>query len=270
MVIGEEQGGSGTPSDVNLEIAHVSAATTADHTLRLLGCIAGESRGTTAAELSRQLALPRLVTERICNGLLALGYVSRDLAQDRYVQGPKLRRLAVNALSGRELSIQRRGVLADLVTEVGETSNFTTIDGASVLYLDRVEAAWPWRLTLEAGAKVPMHCTASGKLFLAYMAEERRERFLVQTGREPLTPATIVSAEALRRECDEITKRGYALDREEFVPGLTAIAVPVEDAVGKVWGAISVHGPSGRMPVTEAVAKLPALLGAARRMADLL
>lgn len=248
----------------------VPNATAADYTLRLLGCVAGASRGASTVELSNHLALSTATIERICNGLVLQGYLARDLADSHYVRGPALRRLALNALNRRELRAKRQSVLMELVREVGESSNFTTLDGASVLYLDRVEAPWPWRLTLEPGAKVPLHCTASGKLFLAMMPQGRREQLMAQTCMEALTPATIVSRDELRGECAAIAESGYALDREEFVPGLLAIAVPVLDAVGKVWGAISVHGPAVRMTATKAVGKLPALHRAAQQMADLL
>lgn len=248
----------------------VPSATSADYTLRLLSFVAGASRGATAVELSGHLALSKATIERICNGLLSQGYLARDLADGHYVRGPALRRLALNALNRRELRAKRQSVLVNLVAEVGESSNFTTLDGASVLYLDRVEAPWPWRLTLEPGAKVPLHCTASGKLFLALMPLGRREQLMAQTCMDALTPATIVSRDELRHECAEIAECGYALDREEFVPGLVAIAVPVLDPAGKVWGGISVHGPAVRMTATDAVAKLPALYRAAKQMADLL
>ena len=74
----------------------------------------------------------------------------------------------------------RHDVLPRWSTEVGETCNFTTLDGAQVLYLDRVEAQWPLRLTLDVGSHVPLHCTASGKLFLATMPEAQRDALIAR------------------------------------------------------------------------------------------
>jgi IclR family acetate operon transcriptional repressor len=103
--------------------------------------------------------------------LLEAGFVVRDTDERQFGVGPALRQLALDTLNHGSLRGLRHEVLADLVAEVGETCNFTTTDGAGVLYLDRVEAPWPWRLTLDVGAHVPLHCTASGKLFLAFMPE---------------------------------------------------------------------------------------------------
>ncbi len=164
----------------------------------------------------------------------------------------------------------RHDVLAALVAEVGETCNFTTLDGAQVLYLDRVEAQWPLRLTLDVGSHVPLHCTASGKLFLAHMAPPERDALIAQLTLQRMTRQTIVTAKALRAECDRIVGQGHATDREEFIDGLIAVAVPVTDADGACRAAIAVHAPVARLTLAKAVAKLAALKAAAGRMQTLL
>ena len=80
---------------------------------------------------------------------------------------------------------------------------------------------------------------------------------------------TIIRARALRVECEAIAHRGHALDREEFIAGLVALAVPVRDAQGQVRAAIAVHAPSARLSTRAALARLPALTEAARRMGRL-
>lgn len=161
-------------------------------------------------------------------------------------------------------------MLDGLVREVGETCNFTTLDGAAVLYLDRVEAHWPLRLTLEVGSHVPLHCTASGKLFLAFLPAARRNTLLGALSLEALTRNSLTDVPALQAECDAIAARGYATDREEFMAGLIAVAVPVRDAHGAVRAAIAVHAPAARMSLDDAVSRLPALQAAAARMAQYL
>jgi DNA-binding IclR family transcriptional regulator len=102
------------------------------------------------------------------------------------------------------------------------------------------------------------------------MPHGRREQLMAQSCMDALTPATIVS---LEEHCDVSVREIADTDMRWIVrvcPGLVAIAVPVLDAAGKVWGAISVHGPAVRMTATDAVAKLPALHRAAKQMADLL
>lgn len=177
--------------------------------------------------------------------------------------GPALRKLALDTLNHGSLQGMRHHVLSSLVAQMGETCNFTTLDGAGVLYLDRVEAPWHWRLTLEAGAHVPLHCTASGKLFLAFMSSEQRETMLRTIELHPITENSISTVQALRAECLTIREQGYAFDREEFVPGLVAMAVPVQDTQGEVRAALAVHAPVARMPLDRALSHLSLMRRAA-------
>ena len=202
--------------------------------------------------------------------LMAGGFVSRDLNERDFVVGPALRKLALDTLNHGSLRGLRHSVLAWLVAQVGETCNFTTLDGAGVLYLDRVEAPWPWRLTLDVGAHVPLHCTASGKLFLAFMSDKQREVMLRTLDLQAITEHSIDNVDALRLECVAIRERGYSFDREEFVPGLVAIAIPVRDTAGEVRAALAVHAPVARMSLEQAMQRLPALHQAAKRMTELL
>jgi len=238
--------------------------------LGVLSTVATAGRAVSLAELSAALNLPKATAHRLCSQLVDLAWLARDVDERSYVVGSALRKLAFETLNHGSLRALRHEVLAALVAQVGETCNFTTLDGASVLYLDRVEAPWPWRLTLEAGTHVPLHCTASGKLFLAHMAEAERESVLAHLPLQPLTPQTLVTPAALRQECQDILRQGYSIDREEFVPGLVAAAVAVTDPQGRVRAAVAVHAPSSRMSVGVAEGAVPRLREAAARMRELL
>ncbi|GAP35802.1 IclR family transcriptional regulator [Piscinibacter sakaiensis] len=242
----------------------------AERSLRLLALLADEGRALGLAELAQRLALPKATVHRLCTALLASGWLARDLDEKSFAAGPALRRLALDTLNHGEQRGQRHAVLDALVQEVGETCNFTTLDGAEVLYLDRVEARWPLRLTLDVGSHVPLHCTASGKLFLALMAPGRREPLLHALALPRMTANTLTEAAALRAECEAIAARDYATDHEEYIAGLVAVAVPVRDRDGQVRAALAVHAPSARMPMDQALARLPALRRAAERMGELL
>lgn len=259
--------------------SHAQAAATADDTaasgsaersLRLLALVAAEGRSLTLAELSQRLGLPKATAHRLCTQLLASGHLARDVDERRFGVGPVLRRLALDALNNGTVRGLRHEVLAALVAEVGETCNFTTLDGASVLYLDRVEAPWPWRLTMDVGTHVPLHCTASGKLFLATLPAPEQQALLAQLPLPRMTANTLTRLPALRSELAAIAEQGCSIDREEFIPGLVALAVPVTDAQGVVRAALAVHGPVARLSVDDALARLPALTAAAERMSRLL
>lgn len=246
------------------------SGSSAERALRLLAQLAAGDQALGLGDLAQRLALPKATAHRLCGQLVAGGWLARDVDDRHFAVGPALRRLALDTLNHGEQRALRHAVLDTLVQEVGETCNFTTLDGAEVVYLDRVEARWPLRLTLDVGSHVPLHCTASGKLFLAHMAPARRDALLDQLALTPMTPQTLIGRQALRDECAAILGQGYSTDNEEYIVGLLAVAVPVFDDGGQMRAALAVHAPSARMPLAAAVARLPALQRAAARMAALL
>ena len=246
------------------------ASGSAERTLRLMSLLAEQGRPLTLAELTVQLQLPKVTVHRLCANLVVGGFLARDIDERSFTVGPALRELAFNALNHATLRGLRHAVLKELVGEIGETCNFTTLDGAEVLYLDRVEARRPLRLTIDVGAHVPLHCSASGKLLLAHMPKRQRDTVIRHLPMPALTPSTLTLPEALRAECDEILQAGFARDREEFVIGLIAVAVPVRAKNHAVRATISVHAPVARLSMQDAEARLGALLLAAEAMSRLI
>jgi DNA-binding IclR family transcriptional regulator len=238
--------------------------------LRLLAVLAQNGKAMSLAELAADLALPKATAHRLCAQLLEMGFIARDVGERDFIVGPALRKMALDTLNHNAVRGLRHQVLTELVAQIGETCNITTLDGASVLYLDRVEAPWPWRLTLTVGAHVPLHCTASGKLFLALLPAGRRNALMAQLTLTPMTQASITSLDALQQECTRIAAAGYALDRQEFIDGLQAIAVPICDDSGQIRATLAVHAPVSRFSSAQAVEKLPALREAAQRLSQLL
>jgi DNA-binding IclR family transcriptional regulator len=123
---------------------------------------------------------------------------------------------------------------------------------------------------MDVGSRVPLHCTASGKLFLAHLPDAERQQLLAQLPLPKLTPTTITRTKDLRAECARIAQCGHSLDRGEFIAGLVALAVPVRDDSGRVRAALAVHAPSARMSIEQALQRLPAMTAAALRMGRLL
>lgn len=250
--------------------AAAAGGSSAERALRILAAVAEAGVGLSLADLSARLGLPKATLHRQCGALLAQGFIARDADPLRFVVGPALRKLALVTLNHGHVRALRHRVLAALVADVKETCNFTTLDGDEVLYLDRVEARWPLRLTLDVGAHVPIHCTASGKLFLAHLPPPQADELI---GRAPLpahTPHTITSPVRLRRECEAICAAGYSTDREEFIAGLIAVAVPVYDSDNVLRAAIALHAPTARMTLDDAIERLPRLQAAAEAMRELL
>ena len=260
-----------TTTAASSDAAEESASgSSAERSLRLIALLANEGRALSLADLAARLSLPKGTAHRICTQLLATGFLARDVSERFFTVGPALRRLAFDTLNHGVVRGLRHEVLSELVDEVHETCNFTTLDGVQVLYLDRVEAHWPLRLTLDVGSHVPLHCTASGKLMLAHMPRKERDALLGRLTLTAMTRNSLTTVDALRVECDAIVKQGYSCDREEFIAGLVAVAVPVFDAEGKVRAAIAVHAPTVRMSMDDAMERIGALQAASEKMTGLL
>jgi IclR family acetate operon transcriptional repressor len=114
--------------------------------------------------------------------------------------GRRLRELSLDVVHNDFMRSAVRQELRQVAEEIGETCNIASLDGTEVIYLQRVEARWPLRLNLDLDSRIPIHCCASGKLFLALMPTAHRERVLRSVTLEALTPATLTTEAELDRE----------------------------------------------------------------------
>jgi DNA-binding IclR family transcriptional regulator len=162
---------------------------------------------------------------------------------------------------------ERRSILMKLAQETGETCNLTALVGSDIVYLDRIETAWPLRVMLAPGSHVPLHATASGKLLLSLLPKAQRNRLLRLLPLRPLTPATIVEVDALARELEQTRKRRIGINRDEHLSGLIAVAVPVMLARNRAVAAIAIQAPVGRMTIDQLLAQVPRMQAAAAQMA---
>ena len=212
--------------------------------------------------------LPKPTVFRILTMLLEAGLVYREPLGKRYSVGARSAALALDILRHSTLRSQSHAVLEDLVDEVRETCNLTILDGNQVLYLDRVETPLPLRLHLEPGMRVPLHCTASGKLFLMDMSQKQIERLIGKPPYKRFTSRTLTEWEPLRDELARARETGVGLHDSELFDDSVAIAVPLNDGAGRVYAALAVHGPSSRLDIEACTAFLPALRAAASAIAS--
>jgi len=235
-----------------------------ERALLLLELIAKAEEPPTLNELMTAIKLPKATTHRFVTLLEKLGFAQRTLDGKRYEVGHRLSALALETMRHSFQLAPRRAILTRLVREIGETCNITVLDGAELIYLDRVESDWPLQIRLSIGSRVPLHCTASGKLFLSLAPASLRKTLLQALPLTQHTPHTIVDLATLEAELDKIRDCKIATDNEEFIEGMTAAAVPVMDSKGHICATVAVHGPTARLPLSRAVALVPALMSAAQ------
>ncbi|TEA78436.1 IclR family transcriptional regulator [Allopusillimonas ginsengisoli] len=235
----------------------------------LLEVIAQKDQYFSLQSLVDELGLPKPTLHRMLQQLEGAGMIQRDGDGRQYSTGLRLRRMAENLLLNNTVHGARHSVLRQLVEEVGESCNITTCSGDEVLYLDRVETLAPLRFYLHPGSRVPLHCSASGKLFLTQMAPSQRRRLLAHVVFQKFTEKTITSMEKLEFEVERVRRDGYAIDDEEFLPGLLCVAVLVPSTQGKSNMAVAIQAPIMRMTAEKSLQCLPALQRAAQALAEI-
>lgn len=252
----------------SLTIPEGSKSSMAEKVLLILEAIANSELPLTLENISSSIGLAKPTAFRLLNILIAQGFVERDANGRRFQPSAKFRLIGINLLSGDSIRSQRIAVMKRLVDTIGETCNYNILDGNEVLYLDRIETAAPIRLNIDSGMRVPLHCTASGKLFLSYMNETQIKRIV---GLEPFdyyTPKTMTSYNELVPAIKKISEQGYSIDECEYLEGSVCIAVPVRDQKNKVYAALVAHGPTSRFTLKLAEQSVAILKAAAAELED--
>lgn len=238
--------------------------------LAVLEAVAQCDEPVAAVDLGPKLGLPRATVHRLAVILERLGYLQREPGSKRFVIGHRQASLALDSLINSPHRGARHAILQALVDEVRETCNVTVLDGNEVVYIDRVEADWPLRTHLQPGSRVPIHCGASGKLFLSLMPAAKRRRLLTSAPLKRYTSNTIMDLRLLEENIKQIRATRIGVDKEEFIDGLIGLAVPVYDSRGRICATVSMHAPTARFTVEETIACAPKLQRAADAISKLL
>lgn len=238
--------------------------------LAVLEQLTDSTQPLTLAQLAKAMRIPKTTLMRLLNSMESRGYILRAPAERGFVVGPRATALALRALRGPAIRRDCRAILRGLVQKLGETCNLTVPDSGRVLYVERVETSEPLRMHLAPGTWVPMHCTASGKLFLASMSALDRQRTLANLPLARHSPHTIVDRKEFETELNALAKRGIGIDREEFIRGMIAVAVPVLGNDGQVAAAVACHAPTARLGLDDLLASVPQLRAAAEAMRPVL
>jgi DNA-binding IclR family transcriptional regulator len=191
--------------------------------------------------LTESAQLPKSTVSRLLNALERHALVERDRS-GAFRPGPVLARFARRSSTTDSLIEAAEPYLETLSRRTGETVNLAIPGHDVVEQVAQVDSRYMLGATNWVGLAVPFHCSALGKVFLAYGVVETPKGRLEQRG-----PRTLTTREALAADLALVRRRGYAVADEELEPGLVAIAAPVRDASGAVVAAVSVSGPSVRL-----------------------
>lgn len=218
-----------------------------DRALSLLRHLAQNPGWHGVRPLATALGLSPSTAYRLLDSLVRAGFARHDPAHGQYAIGHGAVELGLSALASFDLTGVAPPTLEALVVETGESIFLAVLDEGMIVYLMKQEGRGAIRTTAVLGTRRPVHCTALGKTFLAFMPADEARAIVDRHGMPALTPNTITTLPRLWEELAEVRLRGYAVDREEIEEGLTCIAAPVRDHSGQQVAAVSVAGPTVRI-----------------------
>ena len=230
---------------------------------RLLKVFRSREADLGVSELARRLGLGKSTVHRMLTTLVAEGLIEQNPRTGGYRLGIVMFELGEAVRVHMDLHAAAGQVLGELRAQTGESSQVGVLDGHEVVYVDRLESAHSLRLFTETGRRVPVHCTSSGKVLLAYLPEARRQAVLRAAPLAALTPHTITDPSQLAAELDRVRRRGWAEAVNEREVGVASIAAPVRDVGGEVIAAISIGVPLARCSVMALRRLAPVIMEAA-------
>lgn len=228
---------------------------------------ASPRRAVTVSEVAEELSLPRPTANRLIGNMIKLGMLKREVGSKRIIEGDELLTIAGDVLAGAASRGPRHEILRQLVMDTRETANVGAISAGQILYVDRVEAIWPLAFRLDVGSRVPLHCSAIGKLLLGHMPQAQRQKYIDATPLTQRTARTICDRDALRAELDSILETGVAIDNEECFEGVIGIAVPIPFKQNLHTLGLALVAPSARQTTRGLSGFLPAMRDAAANLA---
>lgn len=198
------------------------------------------------AEVARELGVHRSTALRLLGTLERHGLVERDPRTAKYRLGGRLTQLASAVRGETDLRQAARPVCERLARALGETVTVDVLDGDEIVPIEQASGSTSVVNVNWLGTRNPVHCTASGKVILAFASDAVRQRLLARP-LERRTPNTIVDLGELLGQLAAAREAGFARTSEELEVGLDAIAAPVHSAEGEVVGALDVSGPAHRL-----------------------
>jgi DNA-binding IclR family transcriptional regulator len=232
-------------TDVEADGGQHGGVQSVDRALAVLEILARDGHAG-VSEIADEMGIHKSTVSRLLGSLVSREMVHQNSERGKYQLGFGILRLASSIPGRLSLVREARPVLESLAEEYKETVNLAVLRSNYAVNVDQAMgpstlATYDW-----VGSLTPLHATSSGKVLLAALSAEDRDRILKETGLAARTPRTIIKRDKLENQLLDVSRSGYAVVREEFEIGLNSMAVPVYNHVGSVIGSVSISGPAFR------------------------
>lgn len=203
-------------------------------------------------QISSQLGIPRTTALRITQTLLAEGLLT-ETEEGFLAPGISLIQIGIKALDQVDIRRLARPALKKLSDEIKENSHLAILNGNKSLLVEVADSPQLIRIAARPGTLVDLHCSSTGKVFLAFSIPEPH-LFIKTLELKPYTKNTATTPEAVLAGIEKTRSQGYAIDEEEYAPGVRCVAAPVINAFGKTIAAVGITASTA----TFTKAKIPA------------
>ena len=231
------------------------------NSIRLLTSFSGEEDELGITTLATRLRLAKSTVHRLATTLTAAGFLEQS-ETGKYRLGVALFELGALVRRRMDVANEARPKLRELLEKTGETVQLGIVDHFSVLYVYEMESRHAIRMAAAVGARAPLHCTAVGKVLLAFQPAEYVKQ-VISNGLKAHTANSVTKREALLAMLAEVAEREHAIDDEESEEGLRAIAAPVRNHTGNVIAALGVAAPVQRMTKRDMQTCVPSVIATA-------
>lgn len=212
---------------------------------RILLFVAESQDGRTAVEVAERLDVSVPTAHHLLNTLVAEGFLVKESSR-RFFLGPEIGALSDAFLRQMDSPEYLRDALKRLAEDTDETAYLSGWRNEEIVVLASVEGSHTVRVAgLHSGTRGFAHARASGKLLLAHIDDSALSTYLARNPLQPRTGRTIVSESALRADLEEIRRRGYSLDEEEFSEGVACVSAPVTNGE-TIVAALTLSAPAER------------------------
>jgi IclR family transcriptional regulator, KDG regulon repressor len=216
------------------------------NSIRLLTSFSGQENELGITTLASRLRLAKSTVHRLAATLTSAGFLEQNSETGKYRLGVALFELGALVRRRMDVANEARPKLRELLEKTGETVQLGIVDHYSVLYVYEMESPRAIRMAAAVGGRAPLHCTAVGKVLLAFQPADYMNQ-VIERGLTPYTAKTITKRDAVLGMLEEVRLREHAIDDEESEGGLRAVAAPVRNHSGAVIAALGVAAPVQRM-----------------------
>lgn len=233
--------------------------------LEIMEAICLNPEAATAARLSQSLDIPIPTIYRWLDAMSEERFIALT-ASGTYAPGERFRNLILNSLQYEPGVTERRSILRNLSEQLNETVSLSMPHGTKLIYFDRLESHWPFQVNLKVGAPLPLHCCASGKLYLSTFEPKTASGIFDRITDKTSARNTIKSADAFEKELENIRTTGYAIDREEWFDDMVGAAVPIRSDTGLLIACLSTHALSTRKSISKLEKEIHLMEAAAEKL----